>query len=250
MVRIRTEREIDLIRASNEIVADTLTMLEDHVKPGITTRELDRLAEEYIVSRGGRPAFKGYMGFPSSLCISVNDVVVHGIPGDDVLIDGQIVGIDCGVEKDGYYGDSARTFAVGGISDDTKKLMRITKEALMLGIDQAKDGNYVSDIGHAIQSHVEAHGFSVVRELVGHGIGTDLHEEPQIPNYGSPKQGDQLKSGMCLAIEPMINMGSKEVYTDKDGWTVRTLDGQNSAHFEHSIAITDNGAQILSLGTN
>ena len=248
MVRIRSNREIEMIRESCQIVADTLIMLNEHIKPGVTTGDLDRMAEEFIVKRGGRPAFKGYMGFPASLCISIDDVVVHGIPGKDKLLDGQVVGIDCGVEKNGYYGDSARTFAVGEISPKNRKLMDVTKAALMLGIQQAIPGNYVSDIGHAIQTHVESFGYSVVRELVGHGVGTELHEEPQIPNFGQPKQGYRLRAGMCLAIEPMINQGSKEVYTENDGWTVRTLDGQVSAHFEHTISITENSAQILSWG--
>jgi len=248
MVRIRSKREIEMIRESCQIVADTLIMLNEHIKPGVTTGDLDRMAEEFIVKRGGRPAFKGYMGFPASLCISIDDVVVHGIPGKDKLLDGQVVGIDCGVEKNGYYGDSARTFAVGEISPKNKKLMDVTKAALMLGIQQAIPGNYVSDIGHAIQTHVESFGYSVVRELVGHGVGTELHEEPQIPNFGQPKQGYRLRAGMCLAIEPMINQGGKEVFTENDGWTVRTLDGQVSAHFEHTISITENSAQILSWG--
>ena len=248
MVRIRSNREIELIRESCQIVADTLNMLNEHIKPGVTTGDLDRMAEEFIVKRGGRPAFKGYMGFPASLCISIDDVVVHGIPGKEKLLDGQVVGIDCGVEKNGYYGDSARTFAVGEISQKNRKLMDVTKAALMLGIQQAIPGNYVSDIGHAIQTHVESFGYSVVRELVGHGVGTELHEEPQIPNFGQPKHGYRLRAGMCLAIEPMINQGSKEVYTENDGWTVRTLDGQVSAHFEHTISITENSAQILSWG--
>ena len=248
MVRIRSNREIEMIRESCQIVADTLIMLNEHIKPGVTTGDLDRMAEEFIVKRGGRPAFKGYMGFPASLCISIDDVVVHGIPGKDKLLDGQVVGIDCGVEKNGYYGDSARTFAVGEISPKNRKLMDVTKAALMLGIQQAIPGNYVSDIGHAIQTHVESFGYSVVRELVGHGVGTELHEEPQIPNFGQPKQGYRLRAGMCLAIEPMINQGGKEVFTENDGWTVRTLDGQVSAHFEHTISITENSAQILSWG--
>ncbi|NQU28292.1 MAG: type I methionyl aminopeptidase [Candidatus Marinimicrobia bacterium] len=248
MVRIRSKREIEMIRESCQIVADTLIMLNEHIKPGVATGDLDRMAEEFIVKRGGRPAFKGYMGFPASLCISIDDVVVHGIPGKDKLLDGQVVGIDCGVEKNGYYGDSACTYAVGEISSKKRKLMDVTKAALMLGIQQAIPGNYVSDIGHAIQTHVESYGYSVVRELVGHGVGTELHEEPQIPNFGQPKQGYRLRAGMCLAIEPMINQGSKEVYTENDGWTVRTLDGQVSAHFEHTISITENSTQILSWG--
>ncbi len=250
MVRIRTKREIELIRESCQIVADTLSILNEHIKPGVSTNDLDRMAEEFIISRGGRPAFKGYMGFPGSLCISIDDVVVHGIPGNEKLYDGQVVGIDCGVEKNRYYGDAARTYAVGRIDNSTQRLMDITQEALMLGIDQARVGNYVSDIGHAIQTYVESHGYSVVRELVGHGVGTELHEEPQIPNFGVPRQGYRLKTGMCLAIEPMINKGAKEVFTEQDGWTVRTLDGQVSVHFEHTIAITENGAKILSQGSN
>ena len=187
------------------------------------------------------------MGFPSTLCISIDDEVVHGIPNGKVLEEGQIVSIDCGVEKNGYYGDSARTFAVGKVDAEKEKLMKVTKESLMKGIEAAKEGNYVSDIGHAVQSYVESYGYSVVRDLVGHGIGTELHEEPQVPNYGKPKQGHLLQAGMCLAIEPMINAGKKEIVTDSDGWTVRTKDGSVSAHFEHTIAITKNGPKILSV---
>ena len=247
MVKIRTEREIALIAESNRIVAETLDMLADNIKPGIKTSVLDKLAEEFILSKGARPAFKGYMGFPASLCISIDDEVVHGIPNGQVLKDGQLVSIDCGAEKDGYYGDSARTYAVGQIDSKKQDLINVTKESLMRGINAAKEGNYVSDIGHAVQTYVEAHGYSVVRDLVGHGIGTELHEEPQVPNFGKPKQGHRLQAGMCLAIEPMINTGTKDVYTDRDGWTVKTKDGKASAHFEHTIAITKNGAKILSL---
>ena len=246
MVRIRTKREIEFIKNSCQIVSDTLDMLTDYVKPGVKITELDKKAEAFILKQGARPAFKGYMGFPATLCVSVDDEVVHGIPNDRFLEEGQIVGIDCGAEKEGYYGDHARTFAVGNISEDKQKLMNITHESLMIGIAEAKPDNYVSDIGHAIQSFVEPHGYSVVRELVGHGIGTELHEEPQIPNYGKPSQGYKLREGMCIAIEPMINMGLKEIKTDSDGWTIRTLDGQVSAHFEHTIAITNNGPKILS----
>ena len=186
------------------------------------------------------------MGFPATLCVSVDDEVVHGIPNKRYLQEGQIVGIDCGAEKDGYYGDHAITFSVGNISNSRKKLMDTTKDCLMRGISEAKPGNYVSDIGFAIQSHAEKNGYSVVRELVGHGIGSDLHEEPQIPNYGQPKQGYKLCEGMCIAIEPMINMGNKDIKTDADGWTIRTLDGEVSAHFEHTIAITSDGPRVLS----
>ena len=246
MVRVRTRREIELIGESAQIVADTLDMLSTKVISGVSLLELDTLAEEFIRSRGARPAFKGYMGFPATLCISVDDEVVHGIPSNNKLSEGQIVGIDCGAEKNGYYGDSARTFAIGNISDNNRDLMLTTEKALALGIEQAKPGNYVSDIGHAIQSFVEPKGFSIVRELVGHGIGTQLHEDPQVPNYGVPGMGDELKEGMCLAIEPMINCGRKEVYTAEDGWTIKTKDGYNSAHFEHTIVIRKNRAKILS----
>ena len=246
MVRLRTEREINLIAESAQIVGDTLDMLSGKVKPGITLMELDMLAEKFIRSQDAIPAFKGYMGFPATLCISVDDEVVHGIPSDKVLNDGQIVGIDCGAVKNGYYGDSARTFAVGNISDEDKDLIDTTQKALYHGIEKAVPGNYVSDIGHAIQAYVEPKGYSIVRELVGHGIGTNLHEDPQVPNYGDPGMGVELKEGMCLAIEPMINIGDKEVYTLDDGWTVKTKDGYNSAHFEHTIAILKNGPKVLS----
>ena len=246
MVRVRTEREINFIAESAQIVGDTLDMLSGKVKPGITLMELDMLAEKFIRSQDAIPAFKGYMGFPATLCISVDDEVVHGIPSDKVLSDGQIVGIDCGAVKNGYYGDSARTFAVGSISDEDKDLIDTTQKALYHGIEKAVPGNYVSDIGHAIQAYVEPKGYSIVRELVGHGIGTNLHEDPQVPNYGDPGMGVELKEGMCLAIEPMINIGGKEVYTLDDGWTVKTKDGYNSAHFEHTIAILKNGPKVLS----
>ena len=246
MVYTRSEREINMISKSCQIVADTIEMLSEYVIAGTSLIELDNKAEEYIVSCGARPAFKGYMGFPSTLCISIDDAVVHGLPHDGYLREGQIVGIDCGAELNGYYGDHAKTFAVGEISDEKNNLMQITKESLYKGIAQAKPGNYVGDIGYAVQSHAESNGYSVVRELVGHGIGEKLHEEPQVPNYGNPNQGYKLHAGMCIAIEPMINLGSKEVYTAKDGWTIFTMDGQVSAHFEHTIAIKEDGPHILS----
>ena len=246
MVYTRSEREINMISKSCQIVADTIEMLSEYVISGASLIDLDNKAEEYIVSCGARPAFKGYMGFPSTLCISIDDAVVHGLPHDGYLRAGQIVGIDCGAELNGYYGDHAKTFAVGEISDEKNNLMQITKESLYKGIEQAKPGNYVGDIGHAVQSHAESYGYSVVRELVGHGIGEKLHEEPQVPNYGNPNQGYKLHAGMCIAIEPMINLGSKEVYTAKDGWTIFTMDGQVSAHFEHTIAIKEDGPHILS----
>ena len=246
MVRIRTKREINLIATSCQIVADTLNMLTEYVKPGISILELDSKAEAFIRSKQARPAFKGYMGFPATLCVSVDDEVVHGIPNDRILEEGQIVGIDCGAEKDGYFGDHAKTFSVGKISEDKQKLMEVTQKSLIMGIEAAIPGNHVSDIGYAIQSYVEGFGYSVVRELVGHGIGSELHEEPQIPNYGQPKQGYVLREGMCVAIEPMINLGNKEIKTDSDGWTIRTVDGKASAHFEHTITITSDGPRILS----
>ena len=246
MVYTRSEREINMISKSCQIVADTIEMLSEYVISGASLIDLDNKADEYIVSCGARQAFKGYMGFPSTLCISIDDAVVHGLPHDGYLRGGQIVGIDCGAELNGYYGDHAKTFAVGEITDEKNNLMQITKESLYKGIEQAKPGNYVGDIGHAVQSHAESYGYSVVRELVGHGIGEKLHEEPQVPNYGNPNQGYKLHAGMCIAIEPMINLGSKEVYTAKDGWTIFTMDGQVSAHFEHTVAIKEDGPHILS----
>ncbi len=250
MVHLRSNYEIEKISKSCQIVADTLIMLEPYVKDGIKISKLDLMAEDFIRSYGARPAFKGYMGFPATLCVSIDSAVVHGIPSEEILKNGQIVGIDCGVELDGYYGDHAKSFSVGGIDSQKQKLLDVTREALTKGIDQAVVGNFVGDIGCAVQSHAEKHGFSVVRELVGHGIGTELHEEPQIPNFGEEKQGRQLEAGMCIAIEPMINAGGKEVYTASDGWTIFTRDGKDSAHFEHTIAITDNGPMILSKASN
>ena len=246
MVYKRSENEIKMISRSCQIVADTIDMLSEFVVPGALISDLDKKAENFITSQGARPAFKGYMGFPSTLCISIEDAVVHGIPGDIELKEGQIVGIDCGAELNGYYGDHAKTFSVGKISSEKKKLMEITEESLYKGIEKAVPGNFVGDIGHAVQTHAESNGFSVVRELVGHGIGENLHEEPQVPNYGAPSQGYKLHAGMCIAIEPMINLGGKEIYTAKDGWTILTADGKASAHFEHTIAILDDGPKILS----
>ena len=246
MVFKRSENEIKMISRSCQIVADTIDMLSEFVVPGVLISDLDKKAENFITSFGARPAFKGYMGFPSTLCISIEDAVVHGIPGDIELKEGQIVGIDCGAELNGYYGDHAKTFSVGKISNEKKKLMKITEESLYKGIEKAVPGNFVGDIGYAVQTHAESNGFSVVRELVGHGIGENLHEEPQVPNYGIPSQGYKLHTGMCIAIEPMINLGRREIYTAKDGWTILTADGKASAHFEHTIAILDDGPKILS----
>ena len=246
MVYKRSENEIKMISKSCQIVADTIDMLSELVVPGALISDLDKKAENFITSQGARPAFKGYMGFPSTLCISIEDAVVHGIPGDIELKEGQIVGIDCGAELNGYYGDHAKTFSVGKISSEKKELMKITEESLYKGIEKAVPGNFVGDIGYAVQTHAESNGFSVVRELVGHGIGQNLHEEPQVPNYGTPSQGYKLHAGMCIAIEPMINLGEREIYTAKDGWTILTADGKASAHFEHTIAILDDGPKILS----
>jgi methionyl aminopeptidase len=245
MINIRSTKEVDIMRRAGKVVIDTLCMLEAHIKPGIETIELDRLSEEFIRSQGAIPGFKGLYGFPATLCISVEDEVVHGKPGKRVLKEGEIVGIDVGSIVDGYYGDHARTFAVGEIDEAHKKLLLVTNESLMKGIEQAKPGNRIGDIGHAIQLHAEYHGYGVVTELVGHGIGTKLHEDPQIPNYGQKGSGPKIKEGMCFAIEPMINMGTAEVFTKSDKWTICTVDGKPSAHFEHTITITKNSAEIL-----
>lgn len=249
MVAIRSQREVERIEESSQIVAETLDLLKDKVTPGMSGRELDRIAEEYILSRGAQPSFKGYLGYPATLCISINDAVVHGIPDETPFRDGDIVSIDCGAFKYGYHGDHALTFLVGNVSPEVENLVKTTRESLYIGIEQAKTGNHVSDIGHAIQSFVEEKGYNVVRELVGHGIGRNLHEDPQIPNYGEPGRGMKLKSGMCIAIEPMINLGGKEIYTKPDGWTICTRDGKPSAHFEHTVVVSEEGGNILSNGT-
>ena len=245
-VYLRDREEIETIRQAARLVGRTLRMLEAEVKPGVTTAHLDRLAEEFIRGHGGRPAFKGYREYPANICTSVNEEVVHGIPGARELRDGDIVGIDVGVEMDGYYGDAARTFAVGEAAPEAIRLMRVTDEALAKGIAQAQAGRRVGDISHAIQAHVEAAGYSVVRALVGHGIGKQMHEEPQVPNYGSPGRGPRLMAGQVLAIEPMVNAGGPEVVTRDDHWTVATRDGGLSAHFEHTVAVGTDGPDILS----
>ena len=247
MVYLRDEREIRGIRAAAEIVADTLRLLEREVAPGVTTGDLDRVAEAYIRSRGGRPAFKGYRGFPASICPSVNEEVVHAIPGDRTLREGDIIGIDVGVEKDGFFGDAAISVPVGTVSAEARQLLEVTRAALEKGIEQARAGRRVGDISHAIQSYAEEHGFSVVRALVGHGIGREMHEEPQVPNYGPPGRGPRLMAGQVLAIEPMVNAGGPDVVTRPDGWTVVTKDGRLSAHFEHTVAVGADGPEILSV---
>ncbi len=245
MISIKNKKEIDLMSEAGRIVRDTLNLLEKHIKPGVSTKDLDLIAEDYILSQDAKLGFKGLYGYPSTICISVEDEVVHGVPSDKKLMEGQIVGIDVGSIYKGYYGDHARSFAVGEISSDKKKLLKVTKECLEKGIEKAIPGNRIGDIGSAVQEWAESNGYGVVRELVGHGIGTKLHEEPQIPNYGNSGTGPVIDVGMCFAIEPMVNMGSKDVYTKGDGWTICTKDGMPSAHFEHTITITDNGPKVL-----
>ncbi|RMH15599.1 MAG: type I methionyl aminopeptidase [Acidobacteria bacterium] len=241
----KTPGELELMDEANRVVHRVLDGLAERVAPGVTTRELDRWAEGLIRDAGGVPAFRNYRGFPSTLCTALNDVIVHGIPDDRPLREGDILGIDCGVLYKGYYGDAARTYAVGAISEEAERLLRVTSEALNLGIEQVRPGGRLSDIGHAIQRHVEGHGFSIVREFVGHGVGTALHEDPQVPNFGRAGKGLRLKPGLVLAIEPMVNAGSPEVKTDADGWTARTADGSLSAHFEYSVAVTPAGPWVL-----
>ena len=242
---LKTPGEIQLMDEANRIVHRVLEAMGQTIAPGVTSRELDRLAEKIIRDAGGVPAFLNYRGYPATLCISVNDVIVHGIPKDVPLKDGDIVGIDCGVLYKGYYGDAARTFAVGRIAPEAQRLLEVTEEALRRAVAQVKPGGRLSDIGHAVQRYAESHGYSVVREFSGHGIGTSLHEDPQIPNYGVPGKGLKLKPGMVLAIEPMVNAGGAGVRMDADGWTARTEDGSLSAHFEYSVAVTPRGARVL-----
>ena len=246
MIYLKTPEEIALLRASNQLVGKTLAEVAKHIRVGVTTLELDKIAEDFIRSNGALPGFLGYGGFPNTLCVSVNDQVVHGIPSNYALKEGDIVSVDCGVLQNGYYGDSAYTFCVGKVDEKVKKLLKITKESLSLGIDSAQHGNRIGDIGYAIQKHCQAAGFSVVRKLVGHGVGRNLHEDPEVPNFGKKGQGVLLKEGMVIAIEPMINMGNRDVVQEKDGWTIRTIDRKPSAHFEHTIAVRKGKAEILS----
>jgi len=246
MVILKLPDEIERARASSQIVAEVLNKLRDKVKPGVTTNELDKFAEEVARKRGAKPAFKGYRGYPYSLCTSVNEEVVHGMPSERILIEGDIISLDFGVFYNGFFGDAAITLPVGKITDTARKLIDVTEQSLYVGIEQAKKGNRLGDISSSVQQTVESPGFSVVRDFVGHGIGRNLHEDPQIPNYGKKGRGIELKSGMILAIEPMVNQGSYKVKILEDGWTVVTEDGMLSAHFEHSVAITDNGPEILS----
>ena len=244
---LKNAEEIELLRESNLLVGKTLGEMAKHIRPGISTLELDRIAEEFIRDHGAVPGFLGYGGFPNTLCISVNDAVVHGIPAADCFLkEGDVVSIDCGTLMNGYYGDSAYTFEVGEVKEEVRKLLRVTKEALYKGIEKAVAGLRIGDIGYAVQSYCEENGYSVVRELVGHGVGRDMHEEPQVPNYGRRGQGVKLAEGMVIAIEPMINLGKRYVFQDSDGWTVRTRDRMPSAHFEHTVAVGKHGADILS----
>jgi methionyl aminopeptidase len=248
MITLKSPRELDLMRKAGSIVAQILSEMGDMAKPGVTTGDIDRFAEQRIKDLGALPAFKGYHGFPACVCISVNDEVVHGIPSPKrILKDGDIVGLDFGVIYQGWYGDSARTLAIGSVKPEVQKLLDVTRESLNKGIEQCFEGNRVFDIGHAVQNYVEGFGFSVVREFVGHGIGRALHEEPQVPNYGPKGKGLQLKAGMVLAIEPMINAGSHEVKVLSDGWTAVTVDHSLSAHFEHTVAVTKKGPEILTV---
>lgn len=246
MIFIKSDEEVELIRQSNLLVSRTHAMLAAEIRAGVSTLELDRLAKEYIQDNGGKPAFLNYNGFPNTLCVSVNDVVVHGIPSCQELKDGDIVSVDCGVEMNGYYGDSCYTFEVGSVSPDIKDLLVCTKECLYRGIEKAVAGNNIGDISSVIQSHAESHNYSVVRELVGHGVGRHLHEDPEVPNCGKKGKGVLLRQNMVIAIEPMINMGSRNIKQSKDGWTIRTRDGKPSAHFEHTVVIKNDKADILS----
>ncbi|MBK8232047.1 MAG: type I methionyl aminopeptidase [Candidatus Eisenbacteria bacterium] len=247
MIRIRRPDEVAKIRASARIVAEALDLSSRLVRPGLTTRELDQKIEELIRSRGATPSFIGYHGYPAASCLSVNAQVVHAIPGDYVLREGDIIGVDVGAYKAGYHGDGAFTFPVGEVSADARRLMEVTRECLRLAIEAVRPGNRVGAIGHAVQTHAEKHGFGVVRELVGHGIGERMHEEPQVPNYGRPDSGPTLRPGMVIAIEPMINLGTHEVETLEDEWTVVTRDGSLSAHYEHTVLVTETGSEILTV---
>ncbi|KNF08041.1 methionine aminopeptidase A [Gottschalkia purinilytica] len=245
MIILKSQREIEKMRMAGRVVAETHAFLKEIIKPGITTKELDEAAEKFIKEKGAIPAFKGYNGFPGSICASVNEEVVHGIPGLKKLKNGDIISIDIGSIVDGYYGDGAKTYPVGEISDEDKKLIEVTRQSFYEGIKFAKVGYRLTDISHAIQKYVESNGFSVVKDFVGHGIGQNMHEEPQIPNFGPPGKGPRLQAGMVLAIEPMVNVGTYRVNVLSDNWTVVTVDNKNSAHYEHTIAITNDEPLIL-----
>ena len=245
MIHIKTKEEVELLRENNLLVSATLAEVGRHIKPGVTTLELDRIAEEFIRSHGAVPGFLGYGGFPNTLCVSVNENVVHGIPSNYALREGDIVSVDCGTILKGFYGDSAYTFGVGEIAPEVEQLLRVTKESLYKGVEKAVAGGRVGDISAAVQAHAEKYGYGVVRELVGHGLGREMHESPEVPNYGRRGTGPLLKEGMVICIEPMINMGSKNVVFERDGWTVRTKDRKPSAHFEFAVAIRNGEADVL-----
>lgn len=247
MIQHKSTREIEKIRKAGRVVAEVLDLISENVRPGVTTRELDVLAAGLFKKRKATAAFFGYQGFPANICVSVNDEVVHGIPGDRKLMEGEIVSVDVGAIVDGYFGDSARTFAVGEIDETAGRLLSVTEQALHRGIDRCLPGNRLGDLSSAIQSYVEAEGFSVVRDLVGHGIGRKMHEEPQVPNFGRAGEGLELKEGLVIAIEPMINAGDYSVRVLSDGWTIVTADGSLSAHFEHTVAVTADGPEILTV---
>ena len=247
MIFIKDDLALAAMRKAGKIVGETLLLLENKIKPGISTGELDRIAEEFIMGKGAKPSFKGLYGFPKTLCISVNNQVVHGIPGDYILKEGDIVSIDCGAFVDGFHGDAARTFPVGKVSENAERLIQVTRDCFFEGIKFAQIGNRLTDISHAIQKYVEANGFSIVKTFVGHGIGRDLHEDPEVPNFGRPGKGPMLTKGMALAIEPMVNEGSFRVRTLKDNWTVVTSDGSLSAHYENTVAILPDGPEVLTL---
>jgi len=246
MIHYKTQEEIELIRLSSLLVGKTLAAVAEKIGEGVTTIQLDAIAEEFIRDNGGKPAFKGYNGFPGTLCISVNSQVVHGIPGKYVLKDGDVVSVDCGVVMNGFFGDSAFTFPIGNVKEEVRQLLRVTRESLYKGIEQVAEGNRLGDVGFAIQDHAEKHGYSVVRELVGHGIGRHLHESPEVPNYGKKGSGPKLSEGLVIAIEPMINLGKRSIRQEKDGWTMTTSDGLPSAHYEHTVAVVQGKASILS----
>ena len=248
MIKIKSQEEIDLMREACRITRDTLKVVEDSIRVGISTKELDKIAYDYIKSQGATPSFKNYSGFPASICASINNTVVHGIPKDNVILkDGDIISIDCGAKYKGYHGDAARTFLVGKVDPKVKRLIKITEQSFFEGIKGLKSGAFVGDISHRIQTIVEKNGYSIVRELVGHGIGKQLHEDPMVPNYGKSGSGPRLNSGCTIAIEPMVNMGEKDVVFMPDGWTCNTKDGLPSAHYENTILITDDGVEILTL---
>ena len=247
MIVLKDKNQIKLMDYACKVVRDTLFYIEEQIVPDITTFDLDKMAEEYIISKGAIPGFKGLYGFPGTLCVSIEDEVVHGIPSGRELKEGEIISVDVGSVYKEYYGDHAKTFAVGKIDNERKRLLKITKNSLMLGIDEVAPGKFIGDIGFAVQTYAEKNNLSVVKDLVGHGIGKTLHEEPQIPNYGTMNTGPKIEEGMCLAIEPMVNLGSDKIKTKEDGWTISTFDGKLSAHFEHTVAVISDGVEILTI---